>query len=81
MSIKSLENEISKKTNPVGGVKVSFDLWEELNAQTKIEESNFCPVGAPNIEIPLPVLKGTKTVVWLDPDLNNKDFTLPPSSV
>lgn len=81
MSIKSLKSEISKKTNPVGGVKVSFDLWEELNNKNEIEESNFCPVGSPSIEIPLPVLKGTKIVVWLDPELNDKYFKLPPNSV
>lgn len=81
MSIQSMENEISKKTNPVGGVKVSYDLWQELNKQSKIEEAKFCPVGMPSVEIPLPVLKGTKTVVWLDPDLNNEEYTLPPNSV
>jgi hypothetical protein len=81
MTIQSLETAISKKTNPVGGVKVSFDLWQELNTENKIEEANFCPVGAPSVVISLPVLKGTKTVVWLDPDLNDKEFTLPPTSV
>jgi hypothetical protein len=81
MSIQSMHNEISKKANPVGGVKVSFDLWQKLNEHREIEHAAFCPVGVPSIEIQLPVLKGTKTVVWLDPSLNNEQFTLPPASV
>lgn len=81
MSIESMENEISRKINPVGGVKVSYDLWKQLNEQQKIEEAKFSPVGVPSVEIQLPVLKGTKTVVWLDPDLNNEKYSLPPNSV
>jgi hypothetical protein len=81
VSVQSIEKEISKKTNPVGGVKVSHDLWKELQIQNKIQDAKFCPVDMPSVVITLPVLKGTNTVVWIDPDLDNEKFELPPNSV
>ncbi|MBB6087962.1 hypothetical protein [Wenzhouxiangella marina] len=77
MSIADLEKDLSKSTTRPKGIKVGADLWRDLTNADKIEWIDFCPTGHPEYVVRLPVLKGSSTVVWVDPDLPATGHSLP----
>jgi hypothetical protein len=58
------------------GIKVSTDLWRELNRQGRIKWQRGFLEGIIDSGIDLPVL-GDDIFIHLDPDLDNFDFTFP----
>ena len=77
MIIEEMKNELQQRKGEIKGVIVSEDLMKEMEQEGEIEIKEFCPVGIPSAILSFPVIKGTNTIVWVNPSATGNTYTLP----
>lgn len=76
MTVNTLETAIANHSFRPAGIKVSADLWKELNHQRKITWVRGHLEGVIDSGINFPVLQGD-IFVHVDPELDDFDYRLP----